>query len=452
MITTKIKTVFCVGSLLLTLSACNSTNVLFKPTGKAAFVPENSVEFTKYVDDSRKNIETVLNELRPQSEKSLYLGGYTNQDAAKMRSPFQRPEVNSNRCDDISKGANKGFLLIHGLTDSPYLMRDISDSLNNGYPCALIRAVLLPGHGTLPGDTLKMKNQEWERITNYGVNSFKKDKIISDLYLVGFSTGTSLILNYLKGNKVSNGKSREDKIKGLVLISAAVKAKSGAAWLAPIVKEVKDWMKTFEEKDAARYESFSMNAAAQFYKLTKNMVNLEYIPNVPVLMAVSADDETIDAIAAREFFCSIKDERRALVWYQSIDPDVNAAIKKRQKLMCKNIVEIKLGDIEPKFKTVNLSHTALSMSPENPHYGVDGKYHNCKQYNDTQKFNDCQGDIKKNIYGATNIDGLKDDLKLKYDYLRRGTFNPDYENLEAKILCFTNDECPTSDILSLKIE
>lgn len=429
---------------------------MLRPTGKAAFVPADNEEFSKYVSDSRENIELILNKVRPQSENRLYLGDYTIQEAAAMRSPFQVPETDNARCDDVSKGAGKGFLLIHGLTDSPYLMRSISESLNNEYPCALIRAVLLPGHGTVTGDSLKMGYKDWKRITSYGVNSFREDKTISDLYLVGFSTGTSLAIKYMKENSVNSEKPREDKIKGLILVSTAVKAKNGAAFLAPIAKFVYPWPVKFAEKDAARYESFSTNAGAQFYKLTKGMVNPQYALDVPVLMAVSADDETINAKAAREFFCyptSVK--RRALVWYQSIDPDVNSGINQKNtpELMCDNIVEIQLGNIKPNFNTVNLAHTALSMSPEDPHYGVDGKYHNCKAYDTketTQEFNDCQGNEKNSVFGERNIDKLKDRLELSYDYLRRGTFNPDYKNLEARILCFTNDECPASDLVISK--
>lgn len=456
MVTSKIKTFICAGCLLFALNACSNADPLLRPSGKAAFVPADNMEFTKYVSDSRKNIEQVLNELRPQSEKRIYLGGYTNQDAAAMRSPFQIPADDSARCDDVSKGAGKGFLLIHGLTDSPYLMRSISDSLSDAYPCALIRAVLLPGHGTVAGDSLKMEFKDWKSIVNYGVNTFKKDNTISDLYLVGFSTGTSLAICYMKENQVNSGEPREDKIKGLVLVSTAVKAKSGAAFFAEIVKWVYPWLDTFKEKDAARYESFSANAGAEFYQLTKGMVAPEYALDVPVLMAVSADDETIDAKAAREFFCYPTNvKRRALVWYQSIDPKINTDInpQKTPELMCDNITEIKLEDIGPDFKTLNLAHTALSMSPEDPHYGVNGKYHNCKAYDSEkslQEFNDCQGNEKNNVFGEKNIAGLKDKLNLDYDYLRRGTFNPDYKNLEAKILCFTNDECPTSEILSSK--
>lgn len=456
MITLKVKRILCVGFLFVVLSACSNNDALLRPSGKAAFVPEDNVKFTQYVSDSRENIEQVLNESRPATEKRPYLGEYTNQESAAMRSPFQVPESDNDRCADMSKGAKKGFLLIHGLTDSPYLMRSISTSLSNEYPCAVIRAVLLPGHGTIAGDSLKMEYGDWERIVSYGINSFKKETAISDLYLVGFSTGTSLAIKYMKDNPVNKGETREDKIKGLVLISTAVKAKSGAAFLAPIVKSVKDWADVFKEKDAARYESFSVNAGSEFYKLTKGMVDPEYALDVPVLMAVSADDETIDAKASREFFCYPSHvKRRALIWYESIDPDVNAHINQGNtpELMCDNIVSVNLGKIDPKYKTMNLAHTALSMSPDDPHYGVDGKYHNCKAYDNkknTQDFTECQRNDEKSVFGEKNIDCLKDRLKLDYDYLRRGTFNPYYKDLEAKILCFTNNDCPINDILVFK--
>ena len=442
----KIKILFYISGLVFFLNACTEKQpAVFQASGTAAFVPADSVEFTQYVSDSQKNIEQILAKTLSATDKSPYLGHYTVQEAAAMRSPFQTPQRESERCSDAEKGAAKGFLLIHGLGDSPYLMRSISDSLQRAYPCALIRAVLLPGHGTIVGDTLKMQHEDWEGIVRYGVHSFSKDKHVSDLYLVGFSTGTSLSIHYMQAHPVETGQVRADKIKGLVLLSAAVKAKSGKAWLAPIVAVFKDWeAPTYAEKDAARYESFAYNAGAQFYQLTKNMTAPDYALNVPVLMAVSADDNTINAQAAREFFCqptSIK--RRALIWYESIDPEVNA----EQSLNCNGIINVKLDSLDPKFKTVNLAHTALSMQPEDPHYGVNGKYHHCKAYTEPQAFKACQGDDKHTMFGEYGVENMPEDISSRYDYLRRGTFNPDYKNLEARILCFTNEQCSTSTLL-----
>lgn len=443
--------------LMLLLNGCASTNVLLQPTGKAAFVPDEGVEFTEYIKSSSENILEILDMYRPPSENPHYLGGYTNQDAALMRSPFQLPPSESDRCDDVSKGSNKGFLLIHGLTNSPYLLKNIADSLHKEYECALIRAVLLPGHGTVPGDLLETHYQDWEKIVSYGVSSFKRDEKVSELYLVGFSLGSSLAIQYLNENKNPAGYRtlREDKIKGLIFFSPAVKPQSPFASLSPLVVTFNDWLSEYNENDAAGYESWPMNAVVQLYELTEGMVDQEYALDLPVLMAVSADDATIDAHAARKFFClPTRIKRRALFWYQSIDPEENYAINFRDtpELMCDNIVNVELKGIDTQYNTLNLAHTALSVSPDDPHYGFNGKYRDCRDYenkNSAVEFQECLKDDNKSIYGEKNLRDLKDQLELDFEYLRRGTFNPDYKNLEAKIFCFTNNKCPTSDLLSL---
>lgn len=244
-----IKAILVTVCVSIALGACISSNPEWlQPTGRAASVPgQPEPEFTQYVHDSRENIRQILDDLRFKSGQSPYLGGYTSEETAIMRGPFQWPEKDSDMCWDTSKGGGKGFLLIHGLTDSPYLMRSISDSLRKAYPCALIRAVLLPGHGTVAGDSLKMKHEDWMRITDYGVRSFQKIDQIHDLYLVGFSTGTALAIRHMKEGQSTN------KIKGLILVSTAVKAKTKLAWAATILRFVKDWANKYDEKDAARY-------------------------------------------------------------------------------------------------------------------------------------------------------------------------------------------------------
>ena len=50
------------------------------------------------------------------------------------------------------KPYRRGVLLTHGLTDSPYFMRHLAAFFQeNGFS---VMAVLLPGHGTRPGDLL----------------------------------------------------------------------------------------------------------------------------------------------------------------------------------------------------------------------------------------------------------------------------------------------------------
>ena len=439
---------------MLMLNACSNKAKYLKPTGKSAFVPDNHVGFSTYVNESKKNIEEILNSVRKNDKGQAYLGKYTNFDAAIMRSPFQVTLEDKNQCNSADVGNNKGFLLIHGLNDSPYLMKSMSDLLHTKYPCSLIRTVLLPGHGTVVGDSLNMKKEDWKKIVKYGVDSFKKENRITDLYLVGFSTGTSLSIDYMKHNPSISNEDRNDKIKGLVFLSTAIKAKSKFAFLSPLLSYVKDWLSIFKERDAARYESFSFNSGVQFLNLTKDMLDKEYALKVPTLMAVSADDITIDARAAREFYCYSSDiKRRALVWYQSIDKDINSEIslENSPELMCDNIIEVTPNSPDyKKYKTVNISHIAIPVSPTDEHYGFEkGRYRNCKSYESagrTEQFDKCQSNKFSYVFGE-NEKLLKKSGKLDGNNFRRGTFNPDFENLKYRILCFVDDACPINNIL-----
>ncbi|MCG8548882.1 MAG: alpha/beta fold hydrolase [Desulfobacterales bacterium] len=420
---------------LLFIASCAPKPSFLKETGRPAGVPSDpDLPFSQYVQESRKNIEHILSDLRFANGAEPYLGAYSAAQAAQMRGPFERlPEK-----ENTGPGKGKGFLLIHGLTDSPYLMRSIADSLQRAYPKATIRAVLLPGHGTVAGDSLKMRHSDWMAVTNYGVRSFEKMPSISDLYLVGFSTGTALAIRHLQDNP------RPSKIKGLILISTAVKAKSGLAFLSPYLRWVKDWLDTYSERDAARYESFSVNAGAEFYLLTKSIMKSKVPVNVPVLMAVSADDGTIDAEAARQFFCDrVTARRRGLIWYTSRHAERNIDPP------CGDIKEVKLGPVDRAFqgtayRFANYAHTALSMSPADPHYGVNGRYHQCKSYDtppEMEDFYNCQKGSAKTVFGEKDIAGKAAQKELDYDYWRRGTFNPDYPRLERAIICFADEAC-----------
>lgn len=434
---------FCL--VLLCLPACKSTDPTLQPSGHAVTVPSDPHQpFSSYVVENRAKIAELVERLRFQSGKSPYIGSYSSKQVAEMRGPFQIPESDQDICWSKSQGGGKGFLLIHGLTDSPYLMRDIADSLHQAYPCALIRALLLPGHGTVAGDSLTMRYQDWLAVTDYGVGSFDEMKGITDLYIVGFSMGASLAIREFKEG------GHTDKIKGLVLISAAVKAKTPFAGLTSLVEHFKDWAGVSAERDAARYESFAMHAGAEFYKLTKDLMNGEYGVNIPALMAVSADDATVDASAARDFFCdSVHADRRALIWYNSRFPEKNIAPP------CKDIAQTEIGSIDKEYqgtpyRLANFSHLSLPVSPSNPHYGVNGAYRNCKSYEaDPEAFAQCQQGSAQTIFGENDLADEKPKKELGYDYWRRGTFNPDYHRLAQSIVCFVDEGCNLKTVLTL---
>jgi esterase/lipase len=425
---------------ILLLTACSSEPSWYQPTGSAAGVPENAdLSFEEYVENSRKNIEKVLSEHRFINGESPYVGDYSIAEVVEMRSPFQLPVSSVQLCTNKEQGAGKGFLLIHGLTDSPYLLKGLANSIAEQNPCALIRAVLLPGHGTVVGDTLNMKYQDWQAITQYGVNSFNAQQQIDSVYLVGFSTGTALAI------KETAQLAKDTKVKGLILLSTALKASSDLAWLTTYIKGVKPWLDQKIERDAARYSSFSANAGSQFYQLTKNLSDEKYQTQLPVLMVLSSDDATVNAQASRDYFCNrVSNKRKLMLWYKGYaQPSASH---------CAGVIEIERQPLTQSYKGevyqyANLAHTGVPVSPDDSHYGVKGVYRDCKAYEqegDDSLWSQCMQDNSSTIFAEKNI--VDKDQVLKDEMWRRGTFNKDYQQLVKAIACFTQQECQLESI------
>jgi pimeloyl-ACP methyl ester carboxylesterase len=86
------------------------------------------------------------------------------------------------------KKYRRGILLTHGLSDSPYFMRYLAAFFqSNGYR---VMAVLLPGHGTRPGDMLDVSWQEWAKAVAYGTDQLAAE--VDEVYLGGYSAGGAL--------------------------------------------------------------------------------------------------------------------------------------------------------------------------------------------------------------------------------------------------------------------
>jgi pimeloyl-ACP methyl ester carboxylesterase len=84
----------------------------------------------------------------------------------------------------------EGILLIHGLSDSPYLLRDLGTALAAQGSCRLIRSILVPGHATRPGDLLHVKYTDWIAAVQNGIRSFVGGA--REVQLIGYSTGGAL--------------------------------------------------------------------------------------------------------------------------------------------------------------------------------------------------------------------------------------------------------------------
>lgn len=398
---------------LLTLqghSLFAADSVLHSPSGFEAIVPAPGLPFQDYLEQNSARIRDVLARDYYGLRDEPFGPGYDIDKTLAMRAPYEWLPSTEACANDQQR---VGFLLIHGLTDSPYLLSDVAASLREQYPCALQRGLLLPGHSTVPGDTLEMRFQDWITVTEYGVNSFRGE--VDTLFMVGFSTGTSLSVGYVDAH-------RDDAlIKGLIMLSPAIAARSRLAFLSPYVRWFSDWLSENGEHDAARYESFSMNAGAEFYELTSSLSSASFAPiDVPVFMAGSSADATVNMEAARDFFCT-KTPRgaRTMLWYQAtgLDP--------APQEQCDGLLVLPAQSEE--HRVINLSHTSMTMAPDNPHYGLDGDYSMCLQYGEgSSDYATCVDDDAQTVYGES---GLASDGRFEGKLVRRGSFNPHFTQM-----------------------
>ncbi|MDX1492282.1 MAG: alpha/beta fold hydrolase [Pseudohongiellaceae bacterium] len=383
---------------------------IYLPSPYAIGVPDKSWTFSEYIDDSRQRLLALVQEYYLESDPQHFGDKYTLDRVVDMRSPF---EVFGSASDCEASSSNKriGFLLLHGLTDSPYYLREIASGLSTRFPCSLSRAILFPGHGTVPGDTLSVEWQDWELAAKFGIESLRSE--VDELYIVGFSMGSTVALLYADQH-------REDELlKGLLLLSPAVRAKNELAYLSPYAKWFQKWLGQEEERDAARYESFSTNAGAEFYLLARQTEAKDFEPlDLPVFMAGTIDDETVNFEASISFFCErTTSDKRHMIVYQAQSNVVHNSCDGME------IVQANM----PENRVVSISHTGVTNSAADAHYGFDADFSNCLHYGrGTQLYDRCMNDDSATVYAERN---LMADEAYADKLIRRGSFNPHLEPL-----------------------
>lgn len=405
----------------LMLSACGEIPLHLQPTGHAITAPEHTPEFSTYMADTREQLQRALEVVYARAQQSPFGENYPLSRALEMRSPFEIRE--SSLCAPGS--TRTGYLLLHGLTDSPYLVTAVARSLSGRSACSVVRSVLLPGHGTSPGDSLEVHRDQWRDITRYGVESFQGR--VDELYLVGYSAGATLAVEYADQHR------DEGKLAGLILLSPALALPDASVVVSPYLRWFMHWLGVEQESDAAKYETLAINAGAEFYLLV-NELNVAAIPvlDLPVFMVISGADATVDVSAAERFFCeNLAEGKRALLWYQSSQGGDLPA------LSCPGtFVESPVSD---RLRVISSSHVGVTMPPNDPHYGVDAGYRQCLHYSgNPDLMNECKQNDKDTLYGERSllVDGFYEGRLM-----RRATFNPMFAEMMAHIDCFLSATC-----------
>ncbi|MEA2079213.1 MAG: alpha/beta fold hydrolase, partial [Pseudomonadota bacterium] len=262
---------------------------------------------------------------------------------------------------DSKDKPRRGILMVHGLSDSPFMMRDLARFFQQqGF---YVLAMQLPGHGTRPGDLLEVRWQDWAGAHQRLLELLTAE--VDDVYLLGFSAGATLSLYQSM---------RNSSIKGLFLFAPALRISAMAQLAGPLSYFGKWWQRFswFElqpDSDYFKYESLANRAIGEVYEMIKAVERLATLVerHLPVFVAASENDVAVDSRAILDWFSRQQGLPKRMLYYSTGHPQLPEKVK---------LVPAHLPDQNIK----SFSHTALMQSPSNPHYGKQGEHCFCTHY------------------------------------------------------------------------
>ena len=163
-------------------------------------------------------------------------------------------------------------VLLHGLTDSPYSMRQVARLYRDrGFVAVVPR---LPGHGSVPAGLTKATWEDWASTTRLAVReATRRAGAGRPLHVIGYSNGGALAVKYALDAIEEPGLARPARV---VLISPMIGITEMArfagfaglpAIFPPFAKAA--WLGIVPEFNPFKYNSFPVNAARQSSLLTR---------------------------------------------------------------------------------------------------------------------------------------------------------------------------------------
>ncbi len=182
-------------------------------------------------------------------------------------------------------------LVVHGIYSSPLYFRGISEEFfRKGYN---VVTVLLPGHWDKDLYSInRVKSEDWSREAALGLELALQlgDKVI----MAGHSLGALL--------SVEQAILHPSRVKGLFLISPAVKVKDTVVWAAAAGECLNLSGNTFTRSrpDGVQIPFFGPAAASVIQQTARRI--LVKRPTVPVFMAYTKNDNVLDVGKLTEFY------------------------------------------------------------------------------------------------------------------------------------------------------
>lgn len=199
-------------------------------------------------------------------------------------------------------------LLLHGLTDAPYSLRQMGRRLHESG--ATVLSLRIPGHGTAPSGLVTVSWQDMAAAVRLAMHHLAEIGGGRPIHIVGYSNGAALAIHYVLA---SLDEPELPPVQSLVLLSPEIGIAPVAAlavWQARLGHllgmEKLAWNSVHSlEYEPFKYGSFAVNAGALSYEITRVIQRrisalakkdaLQGMP--PVLSFSSVVDATVEATA-----------------------------------------------------------------------------------------------------------------------------------------------------------
>ncbi len=319
-------------------------------------------------------------------------------------------------------------VLVHGLSDSAFSMRDLAQTLADG--CYISRIALLPGHGTKPGDLLNVRLSDWTKTVKHLVAEAAQEH--ENVITVGFSLGALLTM--------AEAVKPDSPIDAAITISPAFYLTTSpyaelTRWLYPF----KRWLDKEKPDDTYRYEGMPTIAVAQTVKAKQrfhDLLELAGSVTTPWLVIQSDDDLVVETLKNQRLFVQHAEHAASrLITYKSVSDPAEA--NKPPSASPAQTKLIGLNAWSDEYKVSGLTHVSIHQSPENSHYGFRGDYRNCGSGGPRPRtaVRLCQ-EADTPWLGPWNKEAPDNGA------YGMSTFNPDYSNMARHILEFLDESLP----------
>ena len=357
-----------------------------------------------------------------------------------------------------------GILLLHGMSDSPYSLHTLGETLSEHEYWVI--GLRLPGHGTAPSALKYVRWQDMAAATRLAMDHLVSKVGEKPIHIVGYSTGAPLALD-LALDSLERADRRMPA--SLVLISpaigvtrlAALAGTKSAIGRVPGLGRLA-WTQIEPEFDPYKYNSFTANAGAQVHKLTRSVAdriaNLEDSARgasmPPIIVFKSAVDATVstDAVVDR-LLGRLPDNGNELVLFDinrsavasallvsdpgpitnrlmadaslpfgiylvgNEHPESSSVVARYKSPFSANVSKTTALNLVWPRGIISLSHVAVPFSPDDPLYGM----HRPKRR-----------DVL--FLGQMGIRGERGLLRISSDWLLRLRHNPFYSVLETRVV------------------